>query len=287
MKRKLRLGNQSNRQCRCRLCAPVQGYVLDEREQHFVDVVGRHGWMVTNIKPQDQLPGWAFTTGLTHSFGSPDLVMTGLGAEVLHTSLNIVGEAVRNGSTLEPGRAVPDVLEGYDVTLRPVDTGWHSSMFGWTRWFAQQDEPRFLHLVWPDKAGCFPGDASFDPRIARLQPDLSIAPRSHGPGPWRAWAADSAWPGRRRSNGLVFASRKIVESGAPVLGVSADLDGDWSFTDGAIVESSEQIVLTHLYHLILDDPTLEEQIALEPGHSAWRSTVGGEWTINLHDDNDE
>jgi hypothetical protein len=78
----------------------------------------------------------------------------------------------------------------------------------------------------------------------------------------------------------VFASRSIVELGAPVLGVSADETGDWSFMDGAVVESSEQIVLTHVYHLLLDDPTLDEQIGLEPGRSAWRSAIGGEWIIS-------
>jgi Domain of unknown function (DUF4262) len=168
------------RECRCRICEPGSGTTLDDGEQNVIDMVERRGWMVMNVQPQDRLPGWSFTIGLTHSFGAPEFVMTGMNHEALHASLNIVGEMAKRGLAVESNIALTEVLDGYDVMLRPVEIPWHLSLFGWCRWFAQHDEPRFLQVVWPDLAGRFPGDVAFNPTINHLQPDLAVAPSSHG-----------------------------------------------------------------------------------------------------------
>ena len=83
--------------CRCRLCEPDADVHDDEQETRALDIIGRHGWLVTAIEAADGIPGWAFTTGLTHSFGWPELAMTGLPTATLHACLNEVAGRARDG----------------------------------------------------------------------------------------------------------------------------------------------------------------------------------------------
>ena len=270
--------------CRCRLCEPGADAQFDDRETRALEIVRRHGWLVTNIDPADGLPGWSFTTGLTHSFGWPELVMTGLPSAALHGRINEVAEIARRGTPFVEGTRHEDVIDGYEVELRSADVRWNHALFGWSRWFAQHAEPQFTQVVWPDKAGRFPWDVGCDQALIALQPRLDIAPHQHEPGPWRAWAADSAWPGRERTNGLVFVSRSVLETGAPVLVVGFDDDGDWSFTDGSDTEDASDIALTHVFHILMADPTLDQHIRLQRGETAWRADAEAAWQVTPRPD---
>ncbi|MCB0997519.1 MAG: DUF4262 domain-containing protein [Acidimicrobiales bacterium] len=266
--------------CRCRLCEPDADVHDDEQETRALDIIGRHGWLVTAIEAADGIPGWAFTTGLTHSFGWPELAMTGLPTATLHACLNEVAGRARDGVPYVDGARLGDVLEGYDVELRSADLIWNYSLFGWSRWFAQHVEPRFAQVVWPDRAGRFPADEGFDQALAHLQPRLGVPPRHHDPGPWRAWAADSVWPGREASNRMVLVSRSVVEAGAPVLSVTFDDDGDWSFTDSTDTDDASDVALAHLFHLLMDDPSLDQHMGLQRGQTAWRASVEAPWQVS-------
>lgn len=170
--------------------------------------------------------------------------------------------------------------DGYHVELRSADPIWNYSLFGWSRWFSQHVEPRVAQVVWPDRAGLFPADAGFDPALAHLQPRLDVSPGDHDPGAWRAWAADSVWPGREASNQMVFVSRTVAEAGAPVLSVTFDDEGDWIFTDGTNTDDANDVALAHLFHLLMDDPSLDQHMGLRRGQTASRASVDAPWQIS-------
>jgi len=240
--------------------------------------VERHGWHVVLLAPSDGLPGWAFTVGLTHSFGTPELAVCGLDTKVMHTSLNILGEVAREGGELRPGDRNGDVLDGYDVELGAVDPAWHHALFGYARWFYRPREPRFLQCVWPDMSHRFPWDDEFDRRIGRLQPPLWVAPAEAPNGPWRAWWQATRWPGRTNANGLVFVSARAAAGEVPILGVKVFEDGDWAFLDG-ISGAAKDMQMSHLHHILEQDPSLEETIGLSPGTIAWRDGPGRPWSV--------
>ena len=66
----------SERICRCHVCVP--GNNLAEGRQVIVDHVGAYGWHVAGLLADAVVPGWAYSIGLWHSFGVPELCMFGL-----------------------------------------------------------------------------------------------------------------------------------------------------------------------------------------------------------------
>lgn len=186
------------RPCRCRICAPHPSVSPDAQESRVLEIVEQVGWNVMYVPPEDGVPGWAFTIGLTHSYGWPELIMCGLSRDLLHGFVNIVGEMAEEGQPSPGLGRLGDVIEGHYVELRPVDPSWHRCLVGWALWFAQHDEPEFVQIVWPDNQGHFPNEPEFDESLRRFQPDLGAPPWHHRLDAWRASAANLAWPWRRR-----------------------------------------------------------------------------------------
>jgi len=152
------------------------GHELDDHDRKLFSDVQRHGWHVVAIPAENDIPGWSFTVGLTHSFGVPELAIFGLSDDIRYTSLNIIGEFARAGEAPQLGSRLSGVLEGYDIVARAVDSAWNRAMFGYARWFYRQREPEFLECVWPDLSGRFPWEPEFEARHQRLQPALWTTP---------------------------------------------------------------------------------------------------------------
>ena len=245
--------------------------------------VERQGWHVIWIRAADGIPGWAFTVGLMHSFGVPELATFGLSDQVGYTTLNMVGELVREGDRLRPGSRVGEVLEGYDLELRAGDPAWSDALFGSAQWFYRRREPAFVQCVWPDMSGRFPWEPGFEERLRRFQPALWMSPTESPVGPWRAWWYETTWRARDHAKGLVFASKRVASGEAPALRVQVFDDGDWVFLDGESV-GSDDVVLSHLHHLLEDDPTLEETAGFEVGTVGWRAAPGEPWSVAPLDD---
>ncbi len=264
--------------CGCQLCQP-SGEERDGHDEKLLADVRGHGWHVVTIKPEHDVPGWAFSVGLTHSFGAPELAVFGLPARDAHVILNLVGDRAKAGDSLVPGERLGDVLERHDVELRRVDQAWNHALFGYARWFHNGREPQFLQVVWPDGSSRFPWEPGFDETVKRFQPELWMFPPESAVGPWRAWWFETMWRPRAEPSGLVFASMRVVAGEAPVLGVQVFDDGDWAFLDGQS-SASEDMAVVHLHHVLEHDPTLEDMAALEPGTIAWRERPGGPWSVS-------
>lgn len=265
--------------CRCRLCEPGVDAQFDDQETRALEIVRRHGWLVTNIDPADGLPGWSFTTGLTHSFGWPELVMTGLPSAALHGCINEVGEIARRGTPFVDGTRHADVIDGYEVELRSADVRWNHALFGWSRWFAQHAEPQF-------RPGRLAGQGWPIPMGYWLQPgaDRPATTTRRCAASSRAGPVESVGGGQRLARsgtdqrpGVRLARR--AGDRAPVLVVGFDDDGDWSFTDGSDTEDASDIALTHVFHILMADPTLDQHISLQRGETAWRADAEAAWQV--------
>jgi len=118
-------------ECRCVLChdcgdrgdADGIDLAISENIRRF----GRHAMMV----PEDDIgPGFAYTIGLAHSFGSPELAMFGLDIHVMHRALNVLGQRTANGTPLADGQEYAGALEQRPVLLRRADQRWYRTFFG-------------------------------------------------------------------------------------------------------------------------------------------------------------
>ena len=157
---------------------------MDEVEQDIVDKVDEFGWMVIAVAPRpgtDDPEEWfAYTVGLTTTFGWPELICFGLEPAVVKTILNNAVKECRS-CLRQPhaGMVLRDVAEGFAVRL--VETGeWQRNYTNWARWYAIQagslrEHVDCLQLIWPDNYGVFPDDAACSEVVLELQTPMEMA----------------------------------------------------------------------------------------------------------------
>lgn len=151
---------------------------LNEHEQKAIDDIGRYGWhciQVFSLLDDPIQTTFAYTVGLSHTRGWPELICFGLETSTLHTLLsNAIAELRHKNTTPTLGVVLDDVVEGYPCRLTLFSESLLHQDLGWASWFARReghDPARIscLQLVWPDRHGRFPNDPDCIPEIRALQ----------------------------------------------------------------------------------------------------------------------
>ncbi len=174
-----------NAECHCVIHEPPEDRgAWDDGDRKLVADVERHGWAVIGIAADDRLPGWAFTAGLWHTFGSPEVAMFGLRVPDMQQWLNDVGEQVRGGQSLRPDELRGGLLPDFPVRFRPVHDSWYRDFFGYALWFTQAPPLPIVQVVWPDRGGRFPWDAGCGERCRFDQPQLWLPKHQHPMDRW-------------------------------------------------------------------------------------------------------
>lgn len=151
-----------------------------------VEQVEAHGWSVIMVPAGDEGPGFAYTIGLWHTHGVPELAMFGLDIQTMHVLLNALGRKAAAGVVLENGTERRDILEGRPVILKAVDLRWYREFFGGAISFYQRPPFPVLQAVWPDADGRFLWQPGADKQYQQSQPQLWVKPTEHPPGIWTA-----------------------------------------------------------------------------------------------------
>lgn len=118
-------------------------------------------------------PAFAYTIGLTASYGHPEAAIIGLGLDDMHWILNALGERVRGGETLAINTPIEGLLDGYHCKLVAADVRWYEEMFGQAVKFYGAPDFRVLQCLWPDRGGRFPDANDFNEALRMRQPLLS------------------------------------------------------------------------------------------------------------------
>ncbi|MFF0066530.1 DUF4262 domain-containing protein [Streptomyces sp. NPDC005279] len=174
-------------ECRCVLCYDYGD--LDEADRMGLMIVAnvqRHGWHVVMVPQDDIGPGFAYTIGLAHSHGVPELAMFGLDVHDMHRMLNTLGERAVAGTVLEGGQEHQDVIEDHPVQLRDVDLRWYRTYFGQAIEFYRRPPFPVLQVAWPDAGDRFHWDDQAGERHVQSQPQLWLKPDEHPVGIWTA-----------------------------------------------------------------------------------------------------
>lgn len=129
---------------------------LDAYDQHCVELIAEHGWMVQGVFPTkyDTEAPFAYTVGLTVA-GLPELVISGLPADLAQQLLNSAAKASL-GTRLHPGQILDNIAS---VPFRIVEAP--TAAVNMARHLYPGREVRALQLVWPDKDGNYPGDENW------------------------------------------------------------------------------------------------------------------------------
>ena len=71
---------------------------------------------------------------------------------------------------------VDGLLDGFQVTFRPVPADQAAAHFGSAFWYYDGEKLPTLHLVYPTTAGVWPWDANASDSFRAAQPKLETAP---------------------------------------------------------------------------------------------------------------
>ncbi len=282
--------------CECRICRPDERPDPDERR--VVDTVLRHGWQVVLVSDDagcddpehdhdedhghghdaelDAGPGFAYTLGLGHRAGHPELLMSGLDPGLMHGVLNGVAQRVLAGRRLRPGDVLEDVLGGAPVLVQEVGDEGLRETVTWSGWFHRR-APRALVLVYPSTSGVFAWQPGAPEVLEERQPSRWRRPVVLPPG----LEVDPPWPFPVPPDHLAFSCVHVVDGGQAVLWVAREPDPhrgeDWSAHCGGAEHGTDDMRLTHLAHLVRSAPSLRQLHDLGPDVEAWRDDTDSPW----------
>src|SRR4051812_1379743 len=75
------------------------------------------GWHVIGIAEDEEGPAYAFTIGLASNFAHPELIIFGLPLDIMHSVLNMAGNAIKGGRSFKAGIATDELIEDYACTF--------------------------------------------------------------------------------------------------------------------------------------------------------------------------
>jgi hypothetical protein len=280
------------RGCDCHICRPDDSY--DEQDRRTIDTVLEHGWQVIAVAegagcsdPDHEEhsfhdhgepgPAFAYTVGLGHRCGHPELLMSGLDHRVMHCAVNDVAQRVMNGRRLAPGDVLEDVLAGAPVAIEQVSDGALRETVTWSAWFHRHPQDA-LAIVWPDRNGVFAWQPGAPEILDELQPRGWRVPIEHAGG----LAADPAWSFPVPPDHGAFSCTHVIDDGEAVLWVARESDEergeDWSIHCGADGHATDDIRIVHLAHLVRSAPSLREISNLRHNEEAIRADPDCAWT---------
>lgn len=277
--------------CDCHICRPDEDY--DAQDRRVIDTVLEHGWQVIMVaddigcdrpdhhdwegpEDPDPMPAFAYTIGLGHRTGHPELLMSGLDTGLMHHSLNAVARRIMGGLRLRPGDALEDVLAGVPVAVEEASDAALRETVTWSGWFHRR-KPDALAIVWPDRNGVFAWQPGAPDILDEVQPRRWRVPIRHTGG----LAVDPAWDFPVPPDHRVFSCTHVVDGGGAVLWAARQSDGvrgeDWSVHCGAAGHEPDDIRLVHLARLIRSAPSLRGLSRLGLDTEACRQGPDSAW----------
>jgi hypothetical protein len=259
------------RVCNCKLCLGS-----DEPTDRIVELVTTHGHAVCGVLPEDGIPPWAYTSGLWHSYGSPEVAMFGLELRGVHYWTNKLAQQVKDGNPIVLDVERHGILDDYPVMLKAIHPSWFPMLFGSAIDFAQLPPLAMAMIVWPDKNGRWPWEAEAGARCKRDQPKLWLPHAEHPRDIWYHHEELIDWPFPDTDvDAHVTLTRRILDGTEPIHGVLRDEHGDWTFLGKNLVPTSE-LVRACLYHVVVKHPEIRVNAQLQPGQESWRTKE--KWT---------
>ena len=133
------------------MCEMCRGWTAEEvaaDQRHHIATIG---WTVLMIEPRPGGVGWAYTIGLSESYGHPELLCFSCDVRSAWAMLNRLGARVRDGTVVQPGRDVLAEVTTDVVDVHPVHL-FGELVNGWRALYAdrvpaQRPELRVLQVL--------------------------------------------------------------------------------------------------------------------------------------------
>ena len=274
------------RGCGCRICRPA--HENDPVDRRCIETVLDQGWQVTVVGggkcvpgcncADDDGPAFAYTVGLMHRVGHPELAMSGQPPELMGHVLNTVAARVVAGHRLRPGYAVEGALPHVPLVVDEVSAEGLRKLGLWSRWFHRK-KVKVLQLVWPTTGGIFGWQPGAPAELDDLQPLKWRVPSART----GAFAVGPPWPLPVPAEAMAVACVHVCQRGAAICHVrrippAEDCDEVWVFECGEAhpADGSEHSP-EHLAHVVRSNPSIRQIANLELGGWADRPNAYSPW----------
>ena len=157
------------------LILPLLGFRLpvptDDGDRKLLSDISQYGWHVIHIPEDDVGPGYSFTVGLYYSYKHPELAIMGLSQSTSHGIFNAAVKVISEGSSFHHADVTDALTQANNCKFSKINKNSYEEYLGSIIWFYRNINHRFpaLQILWPDKAGKFPDEEGFDPKLKRLQ----------------------------------------------------------------------------------------------------------------------
>ena len=157
----------------------MSGDNLTDYEIKLLSNVEEFGCHVTTVfDPDGTDPSFSYSAGFTETVEQGEVIVFGLGHDLMHRMINLTLDECREGLVLADGMSIQGLLEGFDVIARKIPfSGLDREHFNSSMWFHQyrfDSELRSaFQLVWPGaQQGLFPWEAGCDEYVIKIQQPL-------------------------------------------------------------------------------------------------------------------
>jgi hypothetical protein len=229
-----------------------------------VSQFGRH---VVTVDEGSHAPAYAYTIGLHHTHGHPEILTLGLAREDSESLLSTLAAEVASGRRFGEGEIYRNTPADMGCGFRPVAREAYPSFLGLARKFYNSLDFPVLQCVWPDPQGRYPWQSGFSPILQWRQPLLQDPATATAVAEW----------GFLEPYNLGVSTTSHVLGGDPVLMVTHDRhDAGWHFLSGT-TEAPDQGRRVALIELVRRDPTLNRIGNLPLGGMAIRDSRRDPW----------
>lgn len=232
--------------------------------------IQKFGLQVIMVSGTDYSPSFAYSIGLYQTYNKPEVICFGLPNDLGHAIINDVADMVKNGNDIKIDKNYDNIFKNSRAEFLEVDKRNIDNYFGGAINFYEGKNFPALQLVWTDRNDKFPWENDFEEKFLHDQPLLD---------------RNADFKFREVKNLATFTTRQWIEQQKPILRVVHDDDGDWQFLTGD--QLPEDIKVVALEELVLRDNTLNEIFDLDYGEGAEREFIGGQWTRNKVEYDDE
>ena len=146
---------------------------MDESERKTLADIEQYGCSVMHVHdPDERLPPFSYSVGVSKSSGAPELVVVGLKQPLAHFIVNEYNRRVRAGKLFQVGHRYEGFIEGFEVLVVPVQREHYREYFGYNLWLYQGASFDVLQLVYPNTSGVWPWQSAADEWFKARQPLL-------------------------------------------------------------------------------------------------------------------
>lgn len=146
---------------------------MDESERKTLADIEQYGCSVMHVHdPDERLPPFSYSIGVSKSSGAPEVVVVGLSQPLAHFIVNEYNDRVRAGEVFRVGHRYGGFIEGFDVLVVAVERKHYPDYFGYNLWLYQSANFEVLQLMYPNTSGVWPWQDQADQWFRARQPLL-------------------------------------------------------------------------------------------------------------------